>query len=218
MTALDSRVIGIGSCFAHRFSSPGTLQYSLSPLPSALTTGADRASSYSVTVSADRNDRPPRQYVTVRQANGRLVASPARLEITAGDIVVWSADRTVPFGFRVRGTIGSNVLDSAALVTESIYTHAFGLAGSFEWADANGSDLRGQVTVAMPDAAEGHERWLARIGEGALVHVRGVSAEPADLQIVVGQTVVWAVEDAPGVTITDASLIGIGGSAASAGR
>jgi hypothetical protein len=39
------------------------------------------------------------------------------------------------------------------------------------------------------------------------VHVTGTRAEPADIEIIVGQTVVWAVEKAPGVTITDRTLL-----------
>jgi hypothetical protein len=99
------------------------------------------------------------------------------------------------------------MIDSASLRTESIFTHAFGLPGSYEWADANGSSLRGHVHVAVPDTTGGHEAWLGRLQEGTLVHVRGERTEPERVDIVVGQTVVWAIEDAPGVSITDTSLV-----------
>jgi plastocyanin len=206
MNSLDSRFIRLGDCFAHRFSTPGTFAYALTLLPAALRGHHGDAPAYSVTVSAGGADQ--RQHaVTVSRRGGTLTASPARLEITAGDLVVWAPDRSVTFGFRVRGTVGDDLVDSAALRTESIYTHAFGQPGTFTWADANGSGLRGQVRVAPHDAEAGHEAWLERLHEGTLVHVRGEHAEPAQVDVIVGQTVVWAVEDSPGVSITDDSLL-----------
>jgi plastocyanin len=206
MNALDSRFICLGDCFAHRFSTPGTFSYALTPLPAALGGHHGDAPVHSVTVSAGAGDQ--RQHaVTVSRRGGTLTASPARLEVTAGDLVVWASDRSVTFGFRVRGTCGDDLVDSAALRTESIYTHAFGLPGTYAWADANGSGLRGQVRVAPHDAAAGHEAWLGRLHEGTLVHVQGEQAEPAQIDIIVGQTVVWAVQDSPGISITDASLL-----------
>jgi plastocyanin len=155
--------------------------------------------------------------VTVSLADGHLTASRAELHIQTGDLVVWSANKSVTFGFRVRGVLGGELIDSASLHTESIFTHAFLRPGNYEWADANGSDLRGHIHVAMPDTVRGHDAWLDRLHKGTLVHVHGERAEPERVDIVVGQTVVWAIEDAPGVSITDASLIGIRADAAPAG-
>jgi plastocyanin len=163
----------------------------------------------------DDDEARQRQHdVTVAMSGGQLHARPTELRVTAGDLVVWSADRSVTFGFAVRGQIGEEFVNSASLRTESIFTHAFGLPGTYEWADANGSGLRGQVRVGMPEAAGGHQEWLSRLGDGTLVHVRGDRAEPDSVDILVGQTVLWALEDAPGVSITDTSLIGAQGTAA----
>lgn len=210
MNTLDSRFMRPGNCFAHRFSAPGTFTYALSPIPSSLAAHHGEPPARAVIVTA-RSGKDPRQHpVTVSMAGAVMTASPAELHVTAGDLVVWSADRSLTFGFRVRGTIGDELIDSASLRTESIFTHAFGLPGSYEWADANGSSLHGQVNVVVPHAAEGHEAWLERLEEGTLVHVRGERAEPERVTVVVGQTVIWAVEDAPGVSITDTSLIAAG--------
>jgi plastocyanin len=206
MNSLDSRFIRLGDCFAHRFSTPGTFSYALALLPGALGDHHGDAPAHSVTVSAGDGDQQ-QHTVTVSRRNGTLAASPAHLKITAGDLVVWAPDRSVTFGFRVRGRVGDDLVDSAALRTESVYTHAFGVPGTYPWADANGSGLRGQVRVAPRDPAAGHEAWLESLHEGTLVHVRGEQAEPAQIDVVVGQTVVWAVQDSPGVSITDASLL-----------
>jgi len=207
MTALDSRFIGLGSCFAHRFSTAGTFRYGLSVLPPSLAPQAEQEPALAVTVTERREERQRKHYVRVSMTAAGLSASPAHAHLSAGDIVIWAADKTVRFGFRVRGMIGDDVLDSGALHTESIYTHAFGLAGSYEWTDANGSGLSGRVTVTMPDASLTHEARLEHLQKGTLVHVTGTQAEPASIEIIVGQTVVWAVEDAPGVTITDRTLL-----------
>ncbi len=210
MNTLDSRFIRLGDCFAHRFSTPGTFAYALSPIPASLAAHDGEPPAQAVIVTAGSGKDQGQHHVTVRMADAALTASPAELRVTAGDLVVWSADKSVTFGFRVRGRIEDEVIDSASMRTESVFTHAFGLPGSYEWADANGSSLRGRVHVAIPDTARGHEAWLGRLQEGTLVHVRGERAEPERVDIVVGQTVVWAVEDAPGVSITDTSLITAG--------
>ncbi len=217
MNTLDSRFLRLGDCFAHRFSASGTFGYALSPLPSSLAAHHGEPPALAVIVTeADDAGAQRQHYVTVSMTGGELRARPAQLRVTAGDLVVWSGDKSVTFAIRVRGRIGDDVIDSASLRTESVFTHAFGLPGTYEWADANGSGLRGQVRVAMPAAAAGHEEWLSRLEQGTLVHVRGERAEPESVDILVGQTVVWAVEDAPGVSITDTTLIATGAAGAPA--
>ena len=218
MNTLDSRFLRLGDCFAHRFSAPGTFGYALSPLPSSLAAhhGEPPALAVIVTAAEDEAGAQRQHYVTVSTAGGELRTRPAQLRVTAGDLVIWSGDKSVTFAFRVRGRIRDEVIDSASLRTESVFTHAFGLPGTYEWVDANGSGLRGQVRVAMPTAAASHEEWLSRLEQGTLVHVRGERAEPESVDIVVGQTVVWAVEDAPGVSITDTTLIATGAAGAPA--
>lgn len=219
MNTLDSRFIRLGNCFAHRFSAPGMFAYALSPLPSSLATRHGEPAAQAVIVTArDDDTATQRQHnIKVTMTSAGLRARPAELGVTAGDLVVWSGDASVTYGFRVRGRIEDEMIDSASLRTESIFTHAFGLPGTYEWADANGSGLHGQIHVAMPDAAAGHEEWLSRLEQGTLVHVRGAQAEPESIDILVGQTVVWAVEDAPGVSITDTSLITTRAAGAQAG-
>jgi len=213
MNTLDSRFIRLGNCFAHRFSAPGTFTYVLSPLPVSLAARDDDPAAQTVIVRPGDDDTEEQSagqrqhYIRVTMASSGLRARPAELRVTAGDLVIWSADGSVTYGFRVRGRIGDELVDSASMRTESVFTHAFGLPGSYEWADANGSRLHGQVHVDTPDASRGHEEWLSRLEQGTLIHVRGAHAEPESVRIHVGQTVVWAVEDAPGVTITDTTLI-----------
>lgn len=209
MHTLDSRFLALGNCFAHRFSSEGTYSYSLSPLPSSLAAHEDEPPHRSVVVRPSNGAAQRRHAITVQMIDGSLTATPQHMEIHAGDLVLWAADRSLKTGFRVRGRIGRVTIDSARLRHESVYTHAFLLPGTYDWVDANGSDLAGRVTVLAPDQVGREEEWLESLQEGTLVHVRGDRAEPERVEIIVGQTVVWAIEDAPGVTVTDARLLGI---------
>lgn len=238
---LDSRFLRVGDCFAHRFSNPGTFRYALSPLPSSLAAHHDEPPRLAVVVAAggpvDRSASSDpaasgaaaggerrTHTVTVSSSAGTLDASPAVIEVTAGDLVLWSPDRSVTFGFRVRGQLGEEIVDSAALRTESVFSHAFGLPGTYEWADANGSGLHGRVDVVSPPAlgVDDVERWLGTLQQGTLVHITGERANPEAVQIVLGQTVVWAVEGAPGVTVTDRTLLpgkpAVSGSGSGSGR
>jgi plastocyanin len=202
---LDSRFLRLGDCFAHRFSHPGTFRYMVAVLPSSFAAHHEAESGLStVTVIPSSGAPQTTHYITVstRQA---LAANPDRVTVSAGDLVVWSADKSVVFGFRVRGRIDEKIVDSGSMHTESIFTHAFGFAGRYKWHDANGSSLHGEVRVEA--GGDDHEAWLERLKDGVLVHVRGDRAEPESVDITVGQTVVWAIENAPGVTITDGTLL-----------
>jgi hypothetical protein len=102
-----------GACrFAHRFAAPGTFGYVLSPIPASLATHHGEPPAQAVIVAAGNDDgdeggRGQRQHhITVSMTGGQLRARPAELRITAGDLVVWSGDRTVTFGFAVRGGSG----------------------------------------------------------------------------------------------------------------
>ncbi|WP_433200041.1 hypothetical protein ACQP00_28070 [Dactylosporangium sp. CS-047395] len=207
MHTLDSRFLSRTDCFSYRFATPGTFCYDVSPLPTPST-----MDDFAVRVASRDGQSQQQHHVTVSRVDGALTASPARLDVALGDLVTWSADSSVGTGYAIRGTLGKAAVDSAALHDDSVFTHAFGLPGTYEWADANGSGLRGVVHVAeakaLGKAGNGHRsEWQRALARGTLIHVRGASAEPAEVSIQVGQTVFWAVQDAPGITITDVSLL-----------
>ena len=212
MNTLDSRFLNRTNCFSYRFAAAGTFRYEVSPL--ALPFGEDDDEGAPRIVVSETEGAAQRQHhITVDKVGGKLTADPARLEINLGDLVTWSTGGSTALGFAVRGTIGKTAVDSATLRDDSVFTHAFGLPGEYAWADANGSRLRGVVRVVRPrletrTAGERRAEWQRALATGAMVRVRGETAEPAEVEIVVGQTVFWAVQDAPGVSITDVALLG----------
>jgi plastocyanin len=207
MDSLDSRSLRYVDCFAQRFPRAGTVVYELTTLAGALLPG--RSQTFTIKVAKGRQGGHPQHHVAVRQVDGSLRAEPDTLEIAAGDMVVWhTADAKLP-GYVVRGKGAGTSFDSSALRDEAIFTHAFGRPGTYEWVDAHGSDVGGQVVVEAADTrdARASERWRAALAEGRMVRVSAKSVRPRKVEIVVGQTVFWAVKDAGGVSITDARLI-----------
>lgn len=55
------------------------------------------------------------------------------------------------------------------------------------------------------ESKEDCEKWMRSLKEGALVTIKG-RADPQQVEILTGQTVFFAVVDAPGITITDQRL------------
>jgi hypothetical protein len=51
------------------------------------------------------------------------------------------------------------------------------------------------------------KRWREQIGVGTLVMIAQGDVEPAEVDIVTGQTVFFIVVSGPGITITDARLV-----------
>lgn len=218
---LDSRALRNTDCYGQRFMKPGTYPYALVPAGGA---GATTDFPYVVEVVEKTSKREREMHqtaVTVRFVKerhgdccdertadpGRFVPDQERVTVEAGDMVLWNSPDAATRPFAVEGQ--KAFLGSTALTNECGYTHVFTTPGEHEYADANGSGLRGVVRVADPKvrSAEQLRAWQARLGEGALVMINDGRAEPAELEVVLGQTVFFAVVTGPGVTITEASSV-----------
>ena len=205
MDVFDSRAIGPLDAYGQRFMRAGSYPYRLAP---AGLTGLG-TSTFLVEVTEAKEERRMEQHDVAVFAKGReLLADPPELTVAQGDMVLWHG-RGLTTRFAVDGE--KEFFRSNALVNESGFGHAFGVAGEFGWADANGSGLSGRVIVADFDASTdaGRRRWFETVGKGTVVMIEGRNAEPAEVKIIVGQTVFFAVVKAPGVSITDERLLGI---------
>jgi len=210
MNSLDSRSLRFGDTFAQKFSQSGRYTYGFGlPSLSHLDKG-DGAFTLEVKDSGDTGREGKQHYVIVRGGEGgqRLEAEPKELSISAGDVILWSAaDSSVP-GFTVSGHSEKDSFSSAALTKEAIYTHAFGSPGAVAWEDANGDRLTGRIVVGEAQAKSPDElaAYRARLSSGVLITISGGKVDPPQVEIIVGQTVIFAVEKANGITITDARL------------
>lgn len=207
MDTLDSRALSYVDCFARRFAKPGTVKYGITS--ASVRCDLHEEDSFVIEVRERRESgaKGAQHDVTVRIKGGRFTVDPAKLSIQAGDVVMWhSAGSSVP-GFIVQGQAGDERFTSASMESESLYTHAFGVPGTYEWSDVGPSDIGGRVVVKDLDtkSQEDCEKWMRSLKEGALVTIKG-RADPQQVEILTGQTVFFAVVDAPGITITDQRL------------
>ena len=221
---LDSRTLRHTDCYGQRFMKPGTYPYALVPAGGV---GANGDHPYVVEVvekSSGRADRDMHQtVVTVRfgkeghddcscpehpSGPGRFVPDEERVTVEAGDMVLWNSPDAADRPFAVEGQ--KDFFGSSVLTNECGYTHVFTTPGDHEFVDAHGSGLRGVVRVANPQPRNKEElrAWQARLGEGTLVMINDGRAEPAEVEIVLGQTVFFAVVNGPGVSITEPALAG----------
>jgi plastocyanin len=207
---LDSRFLQFGNTFTQRFSQAGKVPYSIGVgSPTTFLLGPLKPPfSISVRDSAQKGSKGKQHRVRVFHRGGSFQAEPPHLEIETGDAVTWSClPKTPPFS--IRGGLEGFHFDSAAITQYAAYTHPFGVAGEYEWVDANGSGLRGRVNVHEPklQGQRDFEQFRKQLTAGVLVTVRGEKAEPETVDIAVGQTVFWAIESARGITITDGKLL-----------
>jgi plastocyanin len=209
MDTLDSRLLSTTDCFGRRFARAGAYMYELSGIPEPCRPFRpdDR---FEVEVGGpEAKEGQGRQHdVAVRFEGGRFVADPPQLRISPGDVVLWNAPDPGTPPYAVHGE-GEQGFSSAAMSGECVYSHAFGVAGEYEWRTADGGGLRGRVVVSDMDLSDPGEceRWTAALEEGTVVMIDGDRADPDDVRILTGQTVFWAIVRGDGITITDERVV-----------
>ncbi len=207
MTTLDSRRMTYLNCYGQKFSEPGTYRYRIL---SSSTSGLQRDAHFSIEVKPAAAPTKVQQHdVAVRLEGRELVADPPNVSVSAGDLVVWNTPDSSIAGYLIEGEGSGLSFSSASLTREAVYTHAFGLPGTYRWLDANGGKLGGVIEVVSlkADSGESSRKWLESLGSPTLITVRGDYADPEKVQILTGQTVAWAIEEARGISVTDSSVV-----------
>lgn len=214
---LDSRVLRFTDTYAQRFMRPGTYRYGVvaagahpaKAVPVDAVRSLHRGSApapFTVQVDEGETGAMAQTVLTVRREGARFVVDQPTVRIRTGDMVMWhGTDPSWPFA--IAGE--KEFFGSDRLVNESGFSHAFTAAGTHEWGDAYGSGLRGTVRVRQPrlGSAKDVEAWQSRLSAGTLVTITDAVAEPAEVELVVGQTVFFVVTRGPGVSVTDVDLL-----------
>jgi plastocyanin len=200
----DSRILRFSDCYGQRFMRPGTYRYHVLP---ATGFAVDVDKPFVINVGDRKSSNiMNQQSVALKYDGKRFVPDKPELTIETGDLVLWNcADRNAP-GYIVSGD--KEFFASVRLVNECGYTHAFGMPGTYEWKDAYGSKTYGVVRVAEPPKADYTNQkeldaWREKLKTAALVMIDKDGAQPAEIDIVVGQTVYFAVTVSNGISITD---------------
>jgi len=212
MDTLDSRILRYTDCFAQKFTTLGTIRYWITS-PAGHYLPEEQDSTFVVEVKAGGGARGQQHNVVVTYKDRHFIADPSKLEIVAGDCVLWHTPDTSAPGFIVFGEGETVAFNSSAITTEALYTHAFGLPGEYRWADANGGPAKGIVKVTLPkpigaeSPKEIRKNFLKTLSQPTVIRIRDDRVEPDNVQVTVGQTVFWAVERSSGLAIADIHLI-----------
>jgi plastocyanin len=202
---LDSRHLQATDCYGQRFMREGSFSYHVLPAGGGAV-NLDRP--FSITVGTRKSEGKMTQHAVALAWDGeRFVPDRGKLVIEAGDLVSWNCpDQKAP-AYEVAGD--KPFFDSSTLTNECGYSHAFGMPGTYTWRDAHGSGLHGVVRVKAVACATRAQlaHWRVQVGKAQLVMVNQGKAEPAEVDIVVGQTVYFAIVTGPGVSITDQRLL-----------
>jgi len=204
---LDSRAIGRASCYAQRFMRPGSYAYAVVP-GYAQAIASDHP--FLIDVSEEKADKMAQHDVLVMQSEKGFDVDQRQISIRTGDLVLWSGQGRTSSAFAVVGE--QEFFNSHRMSNECGYSHAFGSAGEYRWVDAHGSGLSGTIAVSDPKPGDRNAfaRWQKQLHQGNVVMIADGRAEPADLKILAGQTVFFAVVTSGGISITDSRLLEIG--------
>lgn len=221
MSTLDSRALTYLDCFGRQFAEPGRVRYGVGgPVAAFLKQRQDLPFSIRV-ATADQGADPTQHDVAVDFVDGRFTVEPDDLRITAGDVVLWhtSSPTAPPYGVWGEGDGGR--FSSGELRAGSFYSHAFVEPGDASWADARSRRSLGVVHVKDVDRDDPGlaEEWTRSLEQGTVVVIDGDRVEPAELEILAGQTVFFAVGSDPaagggdgrgdaggGISVTDLSV------------
>jgi plastocyanin len=209
LNMLDSRAIGRASCYAQRFMRPGTYDYAVAP-------GHGQALAaefpFRVVVTEDKSREMAQHNVLVSDGKRGFYVDREELQIALGDMVLWTGGGRTSAPFAIVGE--HEFFNSHRMVNECGYSHAFGTPGEYEWADAHGSGLGGRIRVSEVDGrdAKAFTEWRKRLHEGALVMIQNGKADRNEIDIMVGQTVFFAIVTSPGISITDTRLLDLSAS------
>ena len=201
---LDSRALGRADCFGQRFMKPGTYPYNIVPARGA---ALSTLRPFAIKVNAGGKAGKMAQHNIEVRAEGVTFCAVEVLEIETGDMVLWNCNQLGAMPFAVVGD--HDFFASNRLKNESGFSHAFGQPGTYHWTDAHGSKTGGVVTVKDPGCkTDAHfAKWREALATGTVVMIHDGKVEPAEVEIVTGQTVFFMVVNGPGISITDQRLL-----------
>ncbi|MFO1108498.1 MAG: hypothetical protein U1E61_04890 [Bradyrhizobium sp.] len=197
MDILNSRHLTSQDSYLQLFSSAGEYLYYLTATPEGIKSAHESAFHLTVKPGKTKQGSGTQHDVKVNWDGNCYVPKPDRLEISVNDYVVWHCERMAGSPpFAVRGQSEGDSFSSSSMSATSAYTHFFLTPGEVKYqVSGKGSYL---VRVADHRKVKDYER---RAADAPVVTIRRGEASPRELDIVAGQTVIWAVEEGSEVSI-----------------
>jgi len=203
MNPIDSRHLNKYDSYTRRLDRPGKYRYRINYLGPGLE-AFQSGPEYELVVQPSKREAQRQHSVRVSydEKARHFRAEPPLLEVAAGDLVQWFKPDRKGGPFSVSGTSEEEVsFDSRRLDMGSIYSHTFLLPGVYGYRNTLGTTKEGAGTVRVQSAGPDRDAWVERLKQPALVVFTKGSFNPPEVEIVVGGTVVWAVQDDVGITV-----------------
>ena len=208
MDFLNSQHLTPQDGYLHVFRRPGRYEYSILQLiPGFEGSEPDAKSVIEVTDGASQPGDGVQHDVVVRwaPADHRFVVEPAELKVATNDFVLWRVEQSAPGSppYSVRGqSRGDDVFDSRALGQHDVFTHMFMSAGEYRYS-VNG---QGQGRISVRDHRTVPPELADKAAEDApLVRIVSSKPDPAELELIAGQTVVWFVDQGERVSVVSST-------------
>ena len=197
MDIVNSRLLTSQDGYLQLFPNAGEFLYYLTLTPEGIKTAHESAFHLTVKPGKAKQGAGAQHDVKVHWDGKCYVPTPERLEIAVNDYVIWHCERMAgspPFAVRGQGEGGA--FSSSSMSATSAYTHFFLTAGDVKYQVSG----KGSYTVRVADHRKVKD-YEKRAADAPVVTIRRGEASPRELDIVAGQTVIWAVEEGSGVTI-----------------
>ena len=204
MDRVDNRKLDKCDAYLRCIGRPGVYHYRINYLSEGM--GEFEAGpEYEIVVEAFKGKETIRKPEEVKQHDIQVVydaklryfhAKPARLDIIAGDLVLWHKPSKEGGAFSVSGfSEDGDTFDSRRLGYATVYMHNFLESGTYNYTNTYGRGGSQSGTVKVVPIGKDYEEWLERLKKPAVVNYVKGAFTPSKVEVVQGGAVMWVVQD-----------------------
>lgn len=204
MDHVDNRKLDKYDAYLCPFARPSVYRYRINYLSEGM--GEFEAGpEYEIVVEALKVKEATRKSEEAKQHDIQVVydaqfryfhAKPARLQIMAGDLVLWHKPSKEGGAFSVSGSSADgDTFDSRRLGYATVYMHTFLEPGTYNYTNTYGSGGSQSGTVKVVPTGKDYEEWLERLKKPAVVNYVKGAFTPSKVEVVQGGVVMWFVQD-----------------------
>lgn len=204
MDRVDNRKLDKYDAYLRRFARQGIYRYRINYLSEGM--GEFEAGpEYEIMVEVFKGKEATRKPEEAEQHDIQIVydtklryfhAKPARLDIIAGDLVLWHKPNKEGGAFSVSGfSEAGDTFDSRRLGQATVYMHTFLEPGTYNYTNTYGRGGRQSGTVKVVPMGKDYEDWVERLKKPAVVNYVKNAFTPSKVEVVQNGSVMWVVQD-----------------------